>query len=79
MHFAAEQQTAAALLPVGSQRRQVQHHEGAAGFAVGGCASEGRLEEVGELLRTRVSKKVRHFERVKTRQDKTRKHTFELR
>ena len=50
MHFTAKQQTAPALLPVSGQGGQVQHHEGAAGFAVGGCASEGGLEEVGELL-----------------------------
>lgn len=49
MHFTAKQQTTATLLPVGGQRGQVQHHEGAAGFAVGGCASEGGLQEVGEL------------------------------
>ena len=49
MNLAAKQQTAATLLPVGGQRGQVQHHEGAAGFADGGCASEGGLQEVGEL------------------------------
>ena len=52
MHFTAKQQTTATLLPVGGQRGQVQHHEGAAGFTVGGCASEGGLEEVGELSKT---------------------------
>jgi len=50
MHFTAKQQTAAALLPVSGKGGQVQHHEGAAGLAVGGRASEGGLEEVGELL-----------------------------
>jgi hypothetical protein len=55
MHFTAKQQTTATLLPVGGQRGQVQHHEGAAGFTVGGCASEGGLEEVRELSKT-VSK-----------------------
>ena len=49
MNLTAKQQTAATLLPVSGQRGQVQHHEGAAGFAVGGCASEGGLQEVGEL------------------------------
>jgi hypothetical protein len=46
MDFTAKQQTAPALLPMGRERREVQHHERAAGFAVGCCAAEGRLEEV---------------------------------
>lgn len=47
--FTAEQQTAPALLPMRSEGGQVQHHEGAAGLAVGGRAAQGGLEEVGQL------------------------------
>jgi hypothetical protein len=48
--FTAKQQTATALLPVGGEWGQVKHHKSAAGLAVGGGASEGRLEEVSELV-----------------------------
>jgi hypothetical protein len=75
MHFASKQQTAPALLPMGGQRRQVQHHEGAARFAVGGCASEGRLEEIGELLIVVSDKFIFHESQDETGQI----HTFELR
>jgi hypothetical protein len=69
MHLTAEKQTAAALLPMGGQRRQVQHHEGAAGFAVGGRASEGRLQEVCKL--TRWLARIRCFKRESTRRQET--------
>lgn len=55
VHLAAEQQTAPALLPVRGERRQVEHHEGAAGLAVGRRTAEGGLEEVGQLCRSFVS------------------------
>ena len=55
VHFTAKQQTAPALLPMRSERRQVQHHERAARFAVGCSAAEGGLEEVGQLFNHIVS------------------------
>ena len=45
----AKQQRAAALLPVGRQRGEMQQHQSTGGLAVGCCAAEGALEEVGEL------------------------------
>jgi hypothetical protein len=60
--FTAEQQTAPALLPMRRERREMQHHERAAGFAVSCCAAEGGLEEVSQLRRSvSMVSKVRKF------------------
>jgi hypothetical protein len=44
MDFTAKQQTAPALLPMRRERREMQHHERAARFAIGCGAAERGLE-----------------------------------
>lgn len=63
-----------------SEGGQVQHHEGAAGLAVGGRAAQGGLEEVGQLLVSRLAiERTLPQEGGEKKSKKEKPHTLELR